>query len=116
MKTKIELVGLDALNHFPFSKLKEPVLNNYTDRPWLWKQIEGWGELNIPQINEGLRTFWSANYFVEFVSDFKHKYGEDPIFIVNSDEIWFNKIQIKNERFNFDRDNHRVLNCQVRLN
>lgn len=82
--------GSEALQTFPFSELPE---DGYTER------VEGWGSVQVPSGGDSLRTMKSKRDLIQFISQFKKQYGEDPMFEINPNEVWHSKIKITNPSF-----------------
>jgi len=104
------IVGLDILNHFPFSELPE----NRLDGDWQ-KGVPGWGKVFIPGLNavdaeqqvvskddftyrevEGPKMVHKYDGYIE---NFKKMFGEEPVFSINPSADWYNKVKIINPKF-----------------
>ncbi len=93
-----KIVGLDILNHFPFSNLPETAADsNYKTR-----DVAGWGPVIVPKIGSGdngqqilskddiIGTEFQGpkimHKFDGYIESFRKKYGEDPIFELHPEE------------------------------
>jgi hypothetical protein len=104
------IVGLDILNHFPFSELPEKRVDGSFSN-----NIDGWGKIQIPDLgSEGsLTQIVSKEDFINhefkgpkmthkyegYINKFKRKFNEEPIFKINPNGNWYDKIEIINPKF-----------------
>lgn len=88
--------GIDILNHFPFSELPE----TRDDVDWSNRGIKGWGDVHIPSLDaNGLTQMFGKDDVIGYVNNFNKKFGEDPIFKLNSSAPWHSKTIIINEPY-----------------
>jgi hypothetical protein len=103
-----EIVGLDILNHFPFSELSDT-------RDVLTRDVEGWGSVQLPTVGGEdsmtqilAKTDITGNEyqgpkmvhkFSGYIDAFKSRYGEEPVFILNPSAPWFAKVKVINPSF-----------------
>lgn len=108
------IVGKDIMNYFPFTELNE-------DRSQEWTgNVKGWGEVKVSSVNGedsctviptkkdmyGVYEFSHThrgvvrNYrYIGWIDEFIQIYGEEPIFRINPDGAWYEKIEVLNEKF-----------------
>lgn len=115
------IVGTDILNNYPFSEL--PETRNDATSEFHRNGIPGWGKVQIPSISnaDSLTTISSkadligmdwpamkrthplkdlpAQKDAGYIETFKKVYGEKPVFVINPDEVWYNKVQVINPKF-----------------
>lgn len=91
------VIGIEILNQFPFNKLHAKVTDteSYKDR-----SVEGWGNVHLPSLSgEGMAVVWSKDRVEEYVEDFYKKFGEEPVFQLNPNDVWFNRTVVTNTCF-----------------
>jgi hypothetical protein len=104
-----EIVGLDILNHFPFNQLPD----TRKDADWQMG-VPGWGKVHLPSIDSnGLTQIVAKDDFTYrefqgpkmvhkfdgYIQDFKDKFGEEPIFKINPEGSWYDKVQVINPKY-----------------
>ncbi len=112
-----EIRGFEILNHFPFNKLP----NTKKEVNWSNKDVAGWGEVHLPSIEgPGLLGIyckedilgaepWSnpkTGQVIQnpgYIENFKNKFGEEPVFVINPEAPWFSKIEVLNEPYLRDK-------------
>lgn len=89
--------GMEILSQFPFSKLADVRANVN----WGKRDVEGWGSVQIPSLSNGdaLGTAFGQDDVIDFIDGFIEKYGEEPIFMLYPNEVWYNKIKVVNPEF-----------------
>ena len=115
------IVGADILNYYPFSEL--PETRNDAHEGFYRNGLPGWGKVYIPSITDGnaltavlskadlTGMYWPAKKRTQPLQDlqaqkddgyielFKRANGEEPIFVINPDEVWYNKVKVVNPEF-----------------
>lgn len=115
------IVGSDILNYFPFSELPETRKEATSD--FYRNGVPNWGKVQIPSLNQAdaqttilskadlTGMEWPAMKRTTplkdlpaqsdpgYLADFKSTYGEEPLFVLNPDEVWYNKVEIVNPKF-----------------
>ncbi len=115
------IVGVDILNNYPFSELPETRMDATAE--FHRNGLPGWGKIQIPSISnaDSLTTIsskadligmdWPAKKRSHplkdlpaqkddgYIETFKKVYGEEPIFVINPGEVWYNKVQVVNPKF-----------------
>lgn len=106
----MEIKGLDILNHFPFSDLPE------TRESSDWKNgVSGWGKVYVPSLNSSdaqqqivskkdlvyheVQGPKMLHKFDGYIDIFKKRFGEEPIFSINSNAPWHSRVEILNPKF-----------------
>lgn len=91
-----KIIGKDILNHFPFNEL--PQTREGVD---FHKGIEGWGKIQVPSLpsSDSMTTMFSVDDVLEYLDDFVKYESEEPIFELNPEGAWFDKIKIVNDTF-----------------
>ena len=84
-----EFIGIRALDVYPFNQLP----NTRQEVNWDKRGVEGWGNINVPSI-DGYSTLQilSKDDLVYYINEFKNKFKQEPIFLINKDS---NLINIK---------------------
>lgn len=90
--------GDEALEQFPFSELPE-TYEDYANNGFRFN-IQGWGNrVDVPSGGDSSRSIKSKEELSKFIDSFKSEYGEEPMFEINPNGDWYNKIQITNPSF-----------------
>jgi hypothetical protein len=98
--------GMEILNHYPFNEL--PDIRANVD--WNNRGVKGWGEVNLPSLTNGdaQQGVFGQDDVIDYVNKFKEKFGQNPIFSLNPDDAWFNKVKITNPEFLDWRNNYNT--------
>ena len=84
------IVGLDILNHEPFASLPQSRdINNMRN------------DVKIPSIQDGdvMNTMMEKDSVEKWISEFKRRFKEEPIFELNPEGVWYDKIRVINKVF-----------------
>lgn len=97
MKDLIQYAGTELLNNFPLIEL--PYYRK--DVNWASRGVKNFGDVTLPDVNgNDCRTaIFELEAAVEYIEVFKKLYKEEPVFLVNVDAMWFEKIIVTNECF-----------------
>ena len=103
------IVGLDILNHFPFNQLPD----TRKDADWV-KGVAGWGKVYLPSIDSNGLTQIVAkedftyrevkgpkmvHKFSGYIEEFKDRFGEEPVFKINPEGSWYDKVVVINPKY-----------------
>lgn len=91
--------GMDILKHEPISNLPD------TRAEVDWKN-RGSVYLSSLDTSDSSTHMLSKEDIVNYIEMFNQKYGEDPIFTLNPNAPWFDKVKIINTTFNKERDRY----------
>lgn len=96
-KDRGPFTGLDVLGQYPFSKLPDVRANVN----WSKRDVPGWGEVKVPSIDSGdaQTGIFSQDDVMHYIADFEKKFGESPMFMIQPNEPWFDKIKVVNSKF-----------------
>lgn len=96
--------GMEILSQYPFSKLPDVRANVN----WSKRDVAGWGSVQIPSLSDGdaMSTVFGQDDVIGFVEEFVKKYGEEPVFMLYPNEVWYDKIQVVNPKFIEWRDSY----------
>lgn len=105
--------GFEILNYFPFNKL--PETRDLVD--WSNRGVNGWGDVFVPSLNgNGMQQILAKDDMVGsepwahpktgnivkdegYIENFKKKFGDEPIFVMNPSAEWFGKITVINDAY-----------------
>lgn len=106
------IVGSNIINVFPFSELGDNRQDGFT------RSVPNWGQVHLPSLETGdaTTTIFSKEDILGgedwvhpktgnvlknpgYINIFKTKYGEEPIFSINPDASWYDKVEILNPKF-----------------
>jgi len=98
------IIGNKIFNEFPFTELPE----TRKEVDWGNRGVEGWGNINVPSISDGdaSMTIFSKKDLKDYIENFKNKFLEEPIFLLDNDADWFDKVKITNNDFNEWKNNY----------
>ena len=100
----LEIIGNEIFNKFPFTDLPE----TRKEVDWSNRDVKGWGNINVPSISDGdaSMTIFSKKDLEDYIENFKNKISEEPIFLLDNDADWFDKVKITNNDFNEWKNNY----------
>lgn len=84
------IVGLDILNHEPFASLPQSRdINNMRS------------DVKIPSVEDGdvMSTMMEKDSVERWIAEFKRRFKEEPIFELNPEGVWYDKIRVINKVF-----------------
>lgn len=112
--------GMEILNHFPFNKLPE----TRATVNWSQRGVSGWGDVFLPAIDgNGTSQITSKEDIIGnqpfthpktghvsqsagYITDFKNRFGEEPMFKIDSSAPWYGRVQVVNEPYLANKQQH----------
>jgi len=90
-----EIVGLDILDVYPFSELPD----TRAEVDWDNRGVEGWGPVHLPNPDDTLSGILEKDAVITWLESFKKQFNEDPVFQLNPDGDWYDKVVVTNPAF-----------------